>query len=135
MGAPGLEENLDAAVREMGGAERALAGGRSFSAEGAEEAAADRIELAIRSLEQAAAAQSQMQREMGSGQPSDSKDSDGEGGEDWNKDYDPQMELPEPERDVDIARYREQLMQGMEGEVPEEYEALKRRYYEELVRQ
>ena len=45
------------------------------------------------------------------------------------------MELPEPERDVDIARYREQLMQGMEGEVPEEYEALKRRYYEELVRQ
>ncbi|MFT5587053.1 MAG: hypothetical protein ACI9VR_004658, partial [Cognaticolwellia sp.] len=128
MGAPGLEENLDAAVREMGRAERALESGRPFAAEGAEEAAADRLELAIRSLEQAAAAQSQMQREMGSGEPSDSEASEGEGGEDWNEDYDAQMELPEPERDVDIARYRQQLMQGMEGEVPEEYEALKRRY-------
>lgn len=136
MGAPGLEENLDAAVREMGRAERALESGRPFAAEGAEEAAADRIELAIRSLEQAASMQSQMQREMGSGgEPTDSDETDGQGGEEWNDENNPEMELPEPERDVDIARYREQLMQGMEGEVPEEYEALKRRYYEELVRQ
>lgn len=133
MGAPGLEENLDAAVREMTRAERALDQGRPFAAEGAEEAAADRIDLAIRSLEQAAASQSQMSREMGSGSESEGDES-GQGGESWN-DQPITMELPEPERDVDIARYREQLMQGMEGEVPEEYEALKRRYYEELVRQ
>ena len=79
--------------------------------------------------------QSQMQNEMGSGKPDNDEEAEGEGGEEWNKENNPEMELPEPERDVDIARYREQLMQGMEGEVPEEYEALKRRYYEELVRQ
>lgn len=135
MGAPGLEENLDAAVREMARAERALDSGRPFAAEGAEEAAADRIELALRALEQAASMQSQMQNEMGSGKPEDAEEAEGEGGEEWNEENNPEMELPEPERDVDIARYREQLMQGMEGEVPEEYEALKRRYYEELVRQ
>ena len=31
--------------------------------------------------------------------------------------------------------YRRALLEGMEGEVPSEYRALKKRYYEELVNQ
>ena len=31
--------------------------------------------------------------------------------------------------------YRRALLEGMEGDVPEEYRALKKRYYEELVLQ
>lgn len=143
MGAPGLEENLDAAVREMERAERALGKGRAMEAEGAEEAAADRIRQALESLQSAASAQGDMSSAMGEGGEGqdEGQDTDGQlgeegaGGDEFSELQDPHLDLPEPEDDVDVARYREQLLQGMEGEVPEEYEALKRRYYEELVRQ
>lgn len=143
MGAPGLEENLDAAVREMERAERALGKGRAVEAEGAEEAAADRIRQALESLQSAASAQGDMSSAMGEGGQGDQdgQDTDGQlgeegpGGDDSLDRQDPHLDLPEPEDDVDVARYREQLLRGMEGEVPDEYEALKRRYYEELVRQ
>lgn len=135
-GAPGLEENLDAAVREMAKAEDALVEGLPLAAEGAEEAAADRIRLALEALQQPAAASAQMGAEMGASSEGQGGDPDGSGsGEAFGGEPNPIMELPEPERDVDIARYRRELMQGMEGDVPDEYEALKRRYYEELVRQ
>ena len=43
--------------------------------------------------------------------------------------------LAEPEDFRTPEEYRQALLRGMEGDVPEEYRALKRRYYEELVHQ
>jgi hypothetical protein len=45
------------------------------------------------------------------------------------------VELPAPELFQTPEAYRRALLEGMSGEVPEEFEALKKRYYEELVRQ
>ena len=45
------------------------------------------------------------------------------------------LEIPAPEAFETPEQYRRQLLEGMEGDVPDEFEALKRRYYEELVRQ
>ncbi|MCP4804645.1 MAG: DUF4175 family protein [Proteobacteria bacterium] len=131
-GVPGLEENLDAAVREMDRAEKAVARSWVVEAEGAEEAAADRLRAAIESLEQAAAAMDQMGDAMaggGQGNPGE----EGGGGEESSFTDNPWLELPV--EDMSDEEYRQALMEGMRGEVPEEYEALKRRYYEELVRQ
>lgn len=131
MGAPGLDESLDAAVREMKRSESALARAWVVEAEGAEEAAADRLRQALEALEQAAAASQQMSDAMqGQGEGED----DGEGGppDEPPQNDDPYLDLP-PEEMTD-EEYREALMEGMQSPVPEEYEALKRRYYEELVR-
>ena len=131
MGAPGLEESLDAAVREMQRAESSLARSWVVEAEGAEEAAADRLRQALEALEQAAAAASQMGEAMEGAGGSDEGDEGGEGAEP-GENHDPYLDLPSEEMTDD--EYREALMEGMQSEVPEEYEALKRRYYEELVR-
>jgi hypothetical protein len=45
------------------------------------------------------------------------------------------VELPSPEEFRTPEEYRQALLEGMEGDVPEEYRALKKRYYEELVSQ
>jgi hypothetical protein len=45
------------------------------------------------------------------------------------------VELPSPEDFMTPEAYRRALLEGMEGEVPDEYRQLKRRYYEELVQQ
>jgi hypothetical protein len=44
-----------------------------------------------------------------------------------------QMEIPGRDEFQTPEAYRTELLRGMEGEVPEEYRTLKRRYYEELV--
>ena len=46
-----------------------------------------------------------------------------------------QIEIPAPESFQTPEAYRKALLEGMEAEVPDEYRALKQRYYEELVRQ
>ena len=46
-----------------------------------------------------------------------------------------QIEIPAPESFQTPEAYRRALLEGMEAEVPDEYRALKQRYYEELVRQ
>ena len=43
--------------------------------------------------------------------------------------------MPQPEEFRTPEEYRRALLEGMEGEVPEEYRALKKRYFEELVNQ
>ncbi|MCB9762859.1 MAG: DUF4175 family protein [Alphaproteobacteria bacterium] len=135
MGAPGLVESLEGAEREMTRAERALDQARAVEAEGAEEAAADRVRQALEALAQAAAAMEEMQEQMDGGQP----DQDGAGGGDGEDDqrHPPtgEVALPDPEEFATPEEYREALLRGMQAEVPEQYEALKRRYYEELVRQ
>ena len=46
-----------------------------------------------------------------------------------------QLLIPPPEAFRTPEAYRRALLEGMSGDVPEEYEALKQRYFEELVRQ
>lgn len=134
MGAPGLNEGMEGAVREMERATESLQRARTVEAEGAEGAAADRLRQAREALEQAAAAMAQMQEAMrGQGQQGgkrpDGKDRDGE-----ERRQDP-IEIPAPEEFQSPEAYRKALLEGMQGDVPSEFEALKRRYYEELVRQ
>ena len=133
MGAPGLEENIDAGIREMERASTALTGGWAYDGQMAEEAAADRIKLALEALAQAAAAMSAMSDAMGGGADGDGPpgaESGGQGDAD-----NPFMDMPDPNDFPTPEEYRQALMDGMQGDVPPEYEALKARYYEELVRQ
>ena len=44
-------------------------------------------------------------------------------------------EIPAPELFKTAEDYRRALLEGMAGEVPEEFQALKKRFYEDLVRQ
>lgn len=131
MAVPGLEEGLEGALYEMERTSQALDRARAAEGEGAAQAAADRLQQALQSLEQAAGAMEQMQRAMEGGeQPGDSR-----GDEGAEARSDPEVEIPPPERFMTPDEYWQALLRGMEGEVPPEYEALKKRYYEELVRQ
>jgi hypothetical protein len=134
MGAPGLNEGMEGAVREMDRAAASLQRARTVEAEGAEGAAADRLRQAKEALDQAAAAMAQMQEAMrGQGQPGgqspNGRDKEGE-----EKSQEP-IEIPAPEEFQSPEAYRKALLEGMQGDVPSQFEALKRRYYEELVRQ
>ncbi|MEZ4322460.1 MAG: DUF4175 family protein [Myxococcota bacterium] len=130
----GLEEGLDEADQRMGEARQDLQDGRPMPAEGSQGAAADRIQEARQALEQAMeqARQQQQQMEPSSGSRSGGEDSD-ESGRENNK---PQnIEIPRAEEFQTPEAYRKALLEGMEGEVPEEFQAMKKRYFEELVRQ
>ena len=134
MGAPGLEEGMEGALREMGRSNEALEIGRTVEAEGAQEAAADRLQQALEALQQAAAAMEQMQDAMreggGSRRPGEG------GGRSGDRDAaTSSVEIPPPEEFETPEAYRRALLEGMKSEVPPEFEALKRRYYEDLVRQ
>jgi len=134
MGAPGLEEGVAGAVREIGRSRAALQGGRTVEAEGAEGAAAERLLQAREALEQAAAAMQQMRDAMEqAGQHGGQEQQGGGRGDELARHN--QVEIPPPEEFETPEAYRRALLEGMKGEVPPEYEALKRRYYEELVRQ
>jgi len=133
MGAPGLNESMEGAVREMNRSGMALEQVRAVEAEGAEGAAADHIRQAIEALSQAAAALQQMQEAMqpsGGGEGSDGG-GDSEDGPNTRQD----VEIPAPEEFRTPEEYRQALLEGMQADVPPEFRALKRRYYEELVRQ
>ena len=133
MGAPGLEEGMEGAVREMGRSSAALQVGRTVEAEGAEEAAADRLQQALEALQQAAAAMEQMQDAMRGG---GSRGPGEGGGRSGARDAaTSSVEIPPPEEFETPEAYRRALLEGMKSEVPPEFEALKRRYYEDLVRQ
>jgi hypothetical protein len=134
MGAPGLEEGLAGAVREIGRSRAALQGGRTVEAEGAEGAAAERLLQAREALDQAAAALQQMQAAMEQAGRQGGSNEGGSGRADGLARHN-RVEIPPPEEFETPEAYRQALLEGMKGDVPPEYEALKRRYYEELVRQ
>ncbi len=130
MQAPGLLEGIGRAESEMASSDHALERGRALEGEGAMQAAAEGLDEAARALEQAM----QQMKEMGGAS---------DGGSDGGSDERDRRDLPEPQR-VEIPapeefstpeEYRRALLRGMQGDVPPEYEALKRRYYEDLVRQ
>jgi len=45
------------------------------------------------------------------------------------------VEIPAPEEFRTPEEYRRALLEGMQGEIPPEYQALEKHYYEDLVRQ
>ncbi|MFT6157856.1 MAG: hypothetical protein ACJA00_000427 [Myxococcota bacterium] len=144
----GGSESLEEAGERMGQAEQGLRQGQAMSAEGSQGAAAQRIAEAREALEQSmqqAAERSRQQRGQGQGQ---GEGQQGEGGTEEGEGQQPggregqgtepsgrKIEIPGPEEFRTPEEYRRALLEGMEGDVPEEYRALKRRYYEELVNQ
>ena len=135
MGAPGLEEGMEGAIREMGRSSAALESGRTVEAEGAEEAAADRLQQALEALQQAAAAMEQMRDAMRGGGGHGGNRKGGGRTSDRGPAFPQSIEIPPPEEFETPEAYRKALLEGMKSEVPPEFEALKRRYYEDLVRQ
>ena len=83
-------------------------------------------------LQQAMQDQQQMQQAMRQMQGEKS----GADGEDMtNQAPQNQPEIPSPELFKTPEAYREALLEGMAGDVPEEFRTLKDRFYEDLVRQ
>jgi hypothetical protein len=143
----GLEEGLEGAERAMEQAGRDLGQGRPMPAEGAQGSAAEQIREARESLEQAMRDQQSMQsagsQSSGSSgsegeggdseRPGEGGGGDGDDGEDSSQPHD--IEIPNPEQFRTPEEFRRELLEGMEGDVPEEYRELKRLYFEELVHQ
>ncbi len=126
--APGLQQGMEQASGQSGRAAEAMEQGQAQEAEGGQQATEDGLQEAQEALQQAQQqmAQQRQQAEGGEGEGEGSS-GDGESGQQ-------EIELPAPEDFMTPEEYRRALMEGMEGEVPEEYKALNRRYYEELVR-
>ncbi len=125
----GMNEALAEADLRMKGASEALSGSNPMAAEGGQRAAADAIQRALDALQDA------MDRAAQSSGQEGEEDSEGKDGEESGEDSTFRIDLPEPDAFQTPEAYRRALMQGMQAEVPEEYRALKRRYFEELVRQ
>ena len=134
-----MQERLDEAGERMEDANQDLGEGRPMPAQGSQGAAADRLREAREELQQAMEQASQQQQQLepggegGEGQGSESKPDDRDGGR--QTDDLPEVEIPGAEAFRTPEEYRRALLEGMEGEVPDEYRALKKRYFEELVRQ
>ncbi len=128
----GLQEGLEQAGESMGQANDDLGQGQPMQAEGSQGSAAERIREARESLEQAMRDQQAMSQgrrgKGGEGAPS------GKGDEMENYESQP-VEIPSPEQFRTPEEYRRELLEGMEGDVPEEYRAMKKRFFEELVNQ
>jgi predicted nucleic acid-binding Zn-ribbon protein len=131
----GMRESLQEASERMGESGDDLGAGRAMQAEGGQGVAAERLREARESLEQAMQQAKQQQQSMqpgGQGDQQQAQDGENQSGTD-NKPM--PMEIPGREEFRTPEAYRRALLDGMEGEVPEEYRALKKRYYEELVHQ
>lgn len=134
----GLEEAVTEAVERMGQAAGDLGAARAEQARGSQRVASRRVQDAIDALQQAMQAASRQQRELeeggGAGGPG-GEEPGGGGRTEGNEDDPAPFRMPEPEEFQTPEQYRQALLEGMEGQVPEEYRAMKRRYYEELVHQ
>ncbi len=132
-------EGLQRADSEMQRAARALPRGQAQEAQGSQQAAIQALAEALRALEEAM----QNAREMAQMQECEDCSGGGSGGgKGGGDDRDGKrqrgrvrVEIPAPEEFRTPEAYRQALLEGMQGDVPAEYEALKRRYYEDLVRQ
>ncbi|MDP2312565.1 MAG: DUF4175 family protein [Pseudomonadota bacterium] len=140
MDAPGLEEGAQRGAEQARRAAEAMRNGEPMPAEGGQRAAEDGFREAQEALDEASRNLRQMQQAsqgQGKGERKEGE-SDGEGGDKSGEGTEvlgEDIALPAPEAFRTPEEYRRALLQGMEGEVPEEYKALNRRYYEELVRQ
>jgi hypothetical protein len=132
----GMQEALDEAGERMEQASEDLSRGQPMQAEGSQGVAAQRVRDAIESIEQAQQQARQQAQQMQGGQGEGKEPQDGDQGESGHGlDNQPKMEIPGREDFLIPEEYRRALLEGMEGEVPEEYRAMKQRYFEELVHQ
>jgi predicted nuclease with TOPRIM domain len=129
-----MHENLRDSDQQMDNARQDMRGRRPMPAEGSQGQAAERLREAREALEEArkrmmeaAAAGQRQQKGGGTGQGKQESD----GGRDGKKMMGAIELSLEDEQDPDA--YRRALLEGMEGDVPEEFRAYKKRYYEELV--
>jgi hypothetical protein len=127
------------ATKSMGGAgvamERArdyLDQGVAIAGEGHQRQASDRVRETQEHLQQSMDDQQQMQQAMRQMQ---GEKGDESGDKKSNEAPQNQPDIPSPELFKTPEEYREALLEGMAGEVPEEFKALKARFYEDLVRQ
>lgn len=130
-----MGEQLDAAKQRMEEASQDLGEGKPMQAQGSQGAAAERTREAREALEKAIRQQQQQQQQ---GQGQGQKKRDGEDGEDERGKGNaepPRIDVPGAEEFRTPEAYRKALLEGMEGDVPEAYKAMKKRYFEELVRQ
>jgi len=125
----------------MGRAQEALEEGQGMQGQGHQADAARRVREAREQLDRQMRNHQQMQQSIQQMQGRDQSGGEGEEGEEGGQqsgDGDGQdrgIELPLAEDFQTPEDYRRALLEGMESDVPDEYRALKRRYYEELVRQ
>lgn len=141
MSAPGLEEGAERAAGHGRDASEAMEGGDVMRAEGAERAAEDALREAqealreaqrnLRAMQQAAAGEGEGERGGKGEDEGEGREGDGDGPNPTSE----EVLLPAPEEFQTPEEYRKALLEGMGAEVPAAYEAAKRRYYEELVRQ
>ena len=124
--------SMGEAGSEMERARGALEYGIAVSAEGHQRRAVDRVQETREHLQQAMEQQGEMQQSMAQMQGQRRAQNGDENGQ---SDSTAQPEIPAPETFQTAESYREALLEGMAGEVPEEFKALKRRFYEDLVRQ
>lgn len=134
----GMDEGLDQADQSMGDASGDLEAGRPMPAEGAQGQAAEGLKEARESLEEAAAqmaasgggARRGEQPQEGDDGESDGEDAmDLEDGGSWSAG---ELTL---EQEFDLDAFQRDVLRGSQGDVPEAYRAMKKRYYEELMTQ
>ena len=124
--------SMGQAGEEMEQAQGAVEMGYAMSAEGHQRRAVDKVRETQEHLQQAMEKQSQMQQSMAQmrgERGGEAGDQHGDGPSTSEPD------IPAPELFQTAEAYREALLEGMAGEVPKEFETLKRRFYEDLVRQ
>jgi hypothetical protein len=137
MEAPGLVEGVSRAADEMEQAEQVLPMGYAQEAEGSQRAAIQGLQEAIEALRQSMQDAQEMasMSESGGGGHGGGEDAGGGDQRDKRELRMPRIEIPTPEEFRTPEAYRQALLEGMQGDVPAEYRSLKRRYYEDLVRQ
>ncbi len=128
------KRSMEGAGQAMDRASDALGQGDAMSGEGNQRDAARQV----------GSARDHLQREMGEYQQMQQMQQrmSGEQGEGGNNDGDDQPsdpmtqpEIPAPELFRTPEEYRRSVLEGMPADVPEEFKALKKRFYEDLVRQ
>jgi len=129
-------EAMQRAGEAMERAGSSLDAGEAMQGEGHQREAAQRLGEAreqlqqqMQQMQQMQQARGQMQGERQEGDGQDEGDQDGHGEDRLG------FEIPAPEDFLPPEEYRKALLEGMSGDVPEEYRALKQQYFEELVRQ
>ncbi|MCO4743522.1 MAG: DUF4175 family protein [Proteobacteria bacterium] len=134
----GMGEALDEAGERMESAGQELGEGRPMQAEGEQGMASERIGDARRALQESMRQSQQIPGPAG-GEDQQEQGEGGEGGqqpeEGQQRRGDREIDIPSAEEFRTPEEYRRMLLEGMEGDVPEEYRALKKRYFEELVHQ
>ena len=125
---------LKEATESMGDAQQLLRMGRSVSGEGLQRDAAQKIQKTIDRLQQQQQEMQKMkqQSQKMSGQGQEKQKEEGGKEEDGGKMASSPLDLRE---EMTSEEYRRRFLEGMSGTVPEEFQLLKKRYYEELVQQ